>query len=124
MTADSLQPNVQNHEETTGCGLRKKAMGMLTKTQRVRSNKDVDYKPYTLLQAGECATVIHVATDATGVVEAVEVLMDKSHEGLNLWANAAYLVDPDLAALEPLTDAELTTMKLVASLVWFLFLGG
>lgn len=72
---------------------------MLVERARVRMGHDVDLMPHTILKKGEEGTIVHVEADALGVYS-VEIKMDKLHKGLAEWDNAAYLVAPELDALE------------------------
>lgn len=72
--------------------------GSLRAGMRVLIHRDVDLRPHTTLRKGERGTVRYTEADALGVY-AVNVHMDKPHEGLRQWGNCAYLVAPEIDAV-------------------------
>ena len=89
-------------------------MTSLQNAVRVRVERDVNLMPHTVLMKGEEGTIVHVETDALGVW-AVHVKMDKIHRGLAEWNNEAYLVDPELQSLVPVSAEIRPFRRLVES---------
>lgn len=101
---------------------------MLIEGTKVKLSRDVAYEPYTRLLRGETGTVVEAIED----LGAVEVRMDRYHEGLDIWHNKAHFYGPDVGALEPVEEpsflsrngTRLGRYALAAAIAFFAIVGG